>query len=61
LKSEDKKKKQGNNESDTTSNASGSILGSKVSSFKAKRRKSLLIQKKHTPRTVKFDPNDCII
>jgi len=47
--------------SDSTSNASGTLVGSK-SSFGGRRGKSLLLQKiKQTPRTVKLDPTECII
>ena len=59
LKSEAKKKR--GNTSETTSNASETLVGSRVSSFKAKSRKSLLMTKKHLPRTVKLDPSEWII
>ena len=47
-------------ESETTSNET-SNLESRNSTMGAPRRKSLLIAKKHMPKSVKLDPNECII
>lgn len=58
-KLERKRKNKRGLDSDTTSNASGTV-GSRAS-IGAHRRKSLLIAKKHERKTVKLDPTECMI
>ena len=62
--------KQRSGVSETTSNASGTVdggtlKGSRDSTVKKavarSRRKSILIAKKHTSKTVQLDPNECIV